>query len=159
MQGRDYEFQKIPLEKNNSNPIKFVALNPGGKFGIVALETDLRLFNSQTGQLLGEPLYPQYYDTSGLPLPLQSIAISANGEFFASGILGVNATLLWDAISKQVLGELPTGDVGNGFSEAIAFSPASRALASASRDTGLLWWDLDTRNWGKLATRMADTGQ
>jgi WD40 repeat protein len=94
--------------------------------------------------------------------PVAAVAFSPDGKMLASGG-GRNIIQLWDAIHHGPIGEPLTGHRVDSPARslnsvtAVAFSPDSRALASAGHDPAVLLWDARTRRrLGELRTGFSD---
>ncbi len=122
------------IKAGNANLICF-SLAPDGKT-IAAGDTDrkVRLWNTQTGAPLGEPL-------PGHTAFVQAVAFSPDGARLASA--GNDGTaIVWDLEARRELFRL-TGH--RAVVRAVAFSPDGKLLATASFDNTIKLWDTDTR--------------
>ncbi|MDF3015766.1 MAG: NTPase-like protein [Thermomicrobiales bacterium] len=106
---------------------------------------EVRLWDTATGQQIGEPLVQDYESVF-------AVAFSPDGTMLASGGCGAQhrvnyacprgAVLLWDLQTRQVVGRLEGHEE---FVDALAFDPSGRLLASASGDETIILWDVATR--------------
>jgi WD40 repeat protein/serine/threonine protein kinase len=124
-----------------TTPILAVAFSPdgntlasaGGNFVGEAGDTDIRLWDLQTGQQKNRLKGHQSY--------VLSLAFSPDGKLLASG--GDDQTVrIWDAASGQVLQTLTEPDRTDKFS--IAFSPDGKLLATGGDKSPLILWDTST---------------
>jgi WD40 repeat protein len=147
------QVQEISLE--DRYPIISLAFSPDGarlaSGGCVEVEGKvcqlgkIRIWDVQTGELLGDPLF-------GHEGGIVSLSFHPNGELLASG--SRDATVrLWDISTRQQIGEPLSGHLESITS--VAFSPDGSVLASGSRDGTFSLWDTET---GELI-RSIRTGQ
>ncbi|GGO00229.1 toll/interleukin-1 receptor domain-containing protein [Nocardia rhizosphaerihabitans] len=107
-----------------------VAISPDGR-RIVAGGAQIRLWDADTGQLIGEPFQS--------PLLTTSVAFSPDGRRIVSGGTGMQ---LWDAESHRLIGEF-TGH--EGLVRSVAFSADAALVASGGLDKTVRIWNAETR--------------
>jgi WD40 repeat protein len=128
-----------------------VAFSPDGRMlASGSRDSDVILWDPQTGQQIGEPL-------GGHDDWVNSVAFSLDGRMLTSGSSD-NNVILWDPQTGQQIGEPlrghdVLGDVGVG---SVAFSPNVRVLASGSGDNIVILWDVDIESWKERACRTAN---
>ena len=126
--------QELNLLKHDT-PIHVVKFTPDSKKLITtSWDNALRIWDVETGELIGEPLH-------GAQSRIFALAISPLGNIMASA--GMDGEVyLWDLENRQVIGNPIKGHTRAVFS--LAFSPDGLILASASNDGTLRFWDVKT---------------
>lgn len=125
-----------PLGPHWAN-VKSVAFSPDGQTLVAGAYRTLVFWDIATRQPLGPRLEEhQHYVTS--------VAFSPDGRILASGGDADNSITLWDAVSRQKIGELPLSDYSRGVL-ALAFSPDGKTLMSGGPSGATVLWDVNTR--------------
>jgi WD40 repeat protein len=123
--------------------IEEIQYSPDGKYFASRSKSGILLWNA-------DDLSLRYAGDSSLPptpinghfSPVYSIAFSPDGKMLASG--GTDGyVILWDAETREVIGEPFKGQTG--FVWSVAFTPDGKTLASASDDRTVILWDVATR--------------
>lgn len=120
---------------NRAEDVRDIALSPDGKILACASSDHMvRLFDFETGQLLGNPM-------SGHEDIVWSVAFNQDGSLLASG--GKDGTLrLWDPDTGNQLGGPLTGHSDQ--VQSVVFSSDGKLLISASNDGTVRIWDPNT---------------
>ncbi len=110
----------------------FMMISPGGKFGLTGLrERSIQLWNTGTGEPLGEPL--------NLEHPVENWAFTADDSRLALTDADNNASI-WDPATGKVLHTFKHD--GPARSIQIALSPDGKWLACPGPEMGLKVWDV-----------------
>ena len=110
----------------------------GGNFySIIKGDWTLRLWNAQTGAVIGDPL-------KGHDKAVVSVAFSPDGTRILSGSLD-HTLRLWDATAGHPIGRPLTGHE-NEFFSIVAYSPDGTRIISGSGEHTLRFWDSRTGN-------------
>ncbi|KAG8835383.1 POC1 centriolar protein A [Serendipita sp. 400] len=119
----------------HTGSVTSIAFSPDG-YCIASGSTDktIRLWDAETGQILGEPL-------RGHNSTIFSVAFSPDGRQIASGSWD-ETIRLWDAETGQTVGEPLRGHSSRVMS--VAFSPDGHQLVSGSCDMTIRLWDTET---------------
>jgi eukaryotic-like serine/threonine-protein kinase len=120
-----------------------VAFSPDGTRLATGDFEYLRLWDAQTGKVVGQPITYRFNSKSFF---LRSMAFSPDGKHLAAG----HAALDLDLSSEARVWDLRTGKLAGpplkheGFVEQIAYSPNGQILATASSDHTVRLWDAKT---------------
>ncbi|KAG8833251.1 hypothetical protein FRB91_000039 [Serendipita sp. 411] len=119
----------------HTGTVNSIAFSPDG-CRIVSGSADktIRLWDIETGQILGEPL-------RGHRANVYSVAFSPDGRQMASGSWD-ETIRLWDTETGQIVGEPLRGHSSSVAS--VAFSPDGCQIASGSWDKTIRLWDTET---------------
>ena len=123
------------MRRGHNSLVYSVAFSPDGS-RIVSGSSDnaLRLWDANTGALIGEPLH-------GHDGPVNSIAFSPDGSRIVSASWD-NTLRLWDANTGMAIGKPLHGH--DSYVISVAFSPDGSRIVSASWDKTLRLWDANT---------------
>ncbi|PVF90881.1 WD40 repeat-like protein, partial [Serendipita vermifera] len=136
-----------PLEwRGHTGRVSSIKFSSDGRRVVSVLEDcTLRLWDAETGQLLGEPLH-------GHAAPVTSVAFFSNNLRIVFGSWD-KTVRLWDAETGTPLGEPLQGHTAHGCTPchtgwimSVAVSSDGRLIASASGDRTIRIWDSETRH-------------
>lgn len=123
------------MRRHQRSLVYSVAFSPdSSRFASSGSDNALRLWDANTGTLIGEPLI-------GHDGPVNSIAFSPDGTRIISGSWD-NTLRLWDANTGKTIGEPLHGHTSYVIS--VAFSSDGDRIVSASWDKTLRLWDANT---------------
>ncbi|MBM5817458.1 MAG: hypothetical protein FJ083_13005, partial [Cyanobacteria bacterium K_Offshore_surface_m2_239] len=131
--GEPNLFSSFMLQLGIADAVYSVAFSPDGKHIVSGSSNNiLRLWDSATGKLIGEPL--RGHTSWVLP-----VAFSPDGKLIISGARD-KTVRLWNAATGKQIGLALQGHADSVFS--VAFSPDGRRIVSGSSDKTLRIWDI-----------------
>lgn len=128
--------------EGHKNDVRCLALSPDGKIIASAAERELRLWDVQTGKMIGELKLTN--DMPWMPSQLRSLAFASDGKLLAVGD-ETGIVELWDVAARKQQHQL--GERKNKFFNsvhALAFSPTGKTLVAGHGRYTLRFWDVDT---------------
>ncbi len=115
--------------------VNSVAISPDGNhIAAAADDNTIRLFDADSGQPVGYPLF-------GHTAAVNSVTFSPNSKRLASGS-DDHTVRLWNVDTGQPVGPPLTGHTGS--VRTVTFSPDGHRLASGGHDNTLRLWNVDT---------------
>ncbi|KIJ52177.1 hypothetical protein M422DRAFT_80965, partial [Sphaerobolus stellatus SS14] len=123
------------LLTGHTSSVLSVAFSPGGQRIVSgSYDNTIRIWDAQTGTLIGDPLTGHTYSVS-------SVAFSPDGQRIVSGS-DDKAIRIWDAQTGTLIGDPLTGHTGSVYS--VTFSPDGQRIVSGSYDQTIRIWDAQT---------------
>ena len=158
----DAATRKVARRLRGTSPVTAVAVRPdGARVAVGTVDGHVRLFDPQTGAVVGSPL--------GVGrLPVWQLAFSPNGRLLAvdTDPNGAGKTAftqprsgrvqLWNVDSRRRVGRAIVPHAGTVFS--VAFNPAGTLLATGSYFGRLDLWDVSTQAHHGKRMKVADDG-
>jgi hypothetical protein len=134
----DIEHQKQTAQlSGHTEAVTAMAFSPdGGKLASGGKDHRVILWNTATGDQIGDPLYLQIGTAA-----VSALAFSQNGDELATAAYDGQITL-WDVATQKLIGE--PFELENSFANSIAFSPDGKMLTAAVGDGSVLLWDLES---------------
>ena len=131
------ELRRFSWQKNL---LRCLVLSPDGTTVATAAETELRLWDMQTGKMIGE----LNRKDRGPFNKLRSLAFSPDGKLLAVGDQA-GIIELWDVATRKLRHHLGEGKpIRHNPVHALAFSPTAKTLAAGHGDYTLCFWNVDT---------------
>lgn len=134
----DIEHQKQTAQlSGHTEAVTAMAFSPdGGKLASGAKDHTVILWNTATGNQIGDPLYLQIGTAA-----VSALAFSQNGDELATAAYD-GQIILWDVATRKLIGE--PFELESTFANSIAFSPDGKMLTAAVGDGSVLLWDLES---------------
>ncbi|THU89481.1 WD40 repeat-like protein [Dendrothele bispora CBS 962.96] len=119
-----------------SSHISCVAYSPNGRHIVAGIyDKSVRIWDSQTGQPVGQPL-------QGHTSQVNSVAYSPDSRHIVSGSDDKTRVRIWDSQTGQPVGQPLQGHTA--WVRSVAYSPDSRHIVSGSDDKTVRIWDSQT---------------